>query len=89
MKFGILILLFLAAAAGQSPGTLTATGNLTTNRPFPRVTLLPNGKVLITGYGFQVTGAELYDPFTGTFTATGKLVHGLLIRPLCWLTAEF
>lgn len=72
MKIGFLILLFLTAAAGQSPGTFTATDNLTENRRFPRATLLPNGKVLITGYGFQVTGAELYDPSTGTFTATGK-----------------
>ena len=72
MKIGILILLFLTAAAGQSPGTFTATGNLTTNRLFPRATLLSNGKVLITGYGFQVSGAELYDPSTGTFTATGN-----------------
>ncbi len=72
MKIGILILLFLTAAAGQSPGTFTATGNLTVNRPFPRTTLLHNGKVLITGYGSQVAGAELYDPSTGTFTATGN-----------------
>jgi galactose oxidase-like protein len=72
MKIGVLILLFLTAAAGQSPGTFTATGNLTTNRLFPRATLLPNGKVLITGSGSQVSGAELYDPFTGKFTATGN-----------------
>lgn len=71
MKIGILILLFLTAAAGQSPGTFTATGNLTTDRLFPIATLLPNGKVLITGYGFQGAGAELYDPSTRTFTATG------------------
>jgi large repetitive protein len=72
MKVGVLILLLLTVAAGQSAGTFTATGNLTTNRPFPTATLLHNGKVLITGYGFQVAGAELYDPSTGTFTATGN-----------------
>jgi hypothetical protein len=72
MKIGILVLLFITAAAGQSPGTFTATGNLTTNRPFPIATLLSNGKVLITGYGSQVSGAELYDPSTGTFSPTGN-----------------
>ena len=71
MKIGVLILLFLTVASGQSPGTFTATGNLTSNRPFPRATLLPNGKVLITGSGSQVAGAELYDPSTGKFTSGG------------------
>jgi Kelch motif len=71
MKIGVLILFFLTVASGQSPGTFTATGRLTTSRPFPRATLLHNGKVLITGYGFQ-SAAELYDPSTGKFTATGN-----------------
>jgi len=72
MKIGILILSFLTVAWGQSPGTFTATGNLTSNRPFTRATLLPNGKVLVTGPGSQGVGAELYDPSTGKFTATGN-----------------
>ena len=72
MKIGILILSFLTVVWGQSPGTFTATGNLTSKRPFPRATLLPNGKVLITGFGSQFAGAELYDPSTGKFTATGN-----------------
>src|SRR6516225_1989916 len=45
-------------------------------------TLLPNGKVLVAGgasgrspYGYElpVASAELYDPSTGTFTATGSM----------------
>ena len=73
MKIGILILSFLAIASGQSPGTFTATGNLTSSRTFPRATLLPNGQVLITGSGVLAgDGAELYDPSTGRFTATGN-----------------
>src|SRR6476646_1243646 len=71
MKIGILILSFLTAS-GQSPGTFTATGDPTTVRTFPRAALLPNGQVLITGSGSQVAGAELYDPSTGKFTATGN-----------------
>jgi len=36
------------------------------------VTLLSDGKVLVAG-GRYDTSAELYDPSTGTFTATGSM----------------
>jgi len=57
-----------------------ATGSLGTPRFLPAVTLLPNGKVLVAG-GSNSTGpftnaistAELYDPATGAFTATGSM----------------
>ena len=38
----------------------------------PAVTLLSDGKVLVAG-GRYDTSAELYDPNTGTFTATGSM----------------
>jgi hypothetical protein len=66
-------------AIAQSPGTFTPTGNLSKPRQFHTATLLPGGKVLITG-GFgtptccaSFTSAELYDPSTGTFSAAGDM----------------
>ncbi len=59
-----------------------ATGSLSTVRGFHTATLLPNGKVLIAGgyntttFPYYLTSAELYDPATGTFTATGSLATG-------------
>ena len=38
----------------------------------PAVTLLIDGKVLVAG-GRYDTSAEIYDPSTGTFTATGNM----------------
>ena len=58
-----------------------ATGSLATGRISPTATLLPSGKVLVAGgsdgssgapKGSSATrGAELYDPATGTWSATG------------------
>jgi hypothetical protein len=57
-------------------GTWTATGSLATARYYHTATLLPNGKVLVTG-GIGGSGylasAEVYDPATGAWTATGTL----------------
>jgi hypothetical protein len=51
-------------------------GDMETERAAHTATLLQNGKVLITG-GFNNTEvlatAELFDPVTGTFTATGTM----------------
>jgi hypothetical protein len=62
-----------------STGTFAATGPMTTARVDATATLLPNGKVLVAG-GSLVRGtapdlnsAELFDPATGTFSATGSL----------------
>src|ERR1700683_3382482 len=60
----------LASAELYDPGTFAPTGDMTTPRAGNTAVLLPNGKVLIAG-GLS---AELYDPSTGTFTATGDSV---------------
>ena len=63
-------------------GTWTATGSLATARSYHTATLLPNGKVLVAGgYGGNyppgaLASAELYDPATETWTATGSLTNG-------------
>jgi WD40 repeat protein len=68
-------------------GLFTATSNLGSPRFAHTATLLPDGKVLVTG-GFGVSSldgegdpippptldsAEIYDPATGTFTPTDKM----------------
>ncbi len=66
-------------------GTWTVTGNMAAARSGHTATLLPDGKVLVTG-GFDITkppgigggpeivaSAELYDPSSGTWSATGTM----------------
>lgn len=73
-----------AAAALYDPGTgtWTATGSMTVERDLHTATLLKDGRVLVAG-GYdevgvgepstQHTSAELYDPATGTWSATGSM----------------
>ena len=68
-----------------STGAFAATGDLTTPRGSHTATLLADGRVLITGGQSlnqfdrgTVGSAELYDPTTGTFTATGPMVAARL-----------
>ncbi len=78
-RFVVLLLMLGAFAYAQSAGTFTPTGNMTAPRARHTATLLSDGRVLIAG-GFTacVIGSacvrpdhdELYDPATGTFTAT-------------------
>jgi hypothetical protein len=72
----------LASAELYHPATgkFTATGSMTTARDEDTATLLPNGLVLIVGGcrsscspGNALASAELYDPATGKFTATGSM----------------
>ena len=65
-------------------GTFSPTGSMTTARGFPTATLLADGRVLIVGgnsgtwnfIGSSLASAEIYDPKTGTFSATGKMTIG-------------
>jgi hypothetical protein len=77
-------LLFVGLAGHASmmmaQGTFTATGSMTAARSGHTATLLLDGRVLIAG-GRQCAGlcssipptAELYDPSTSIFTATGNM----------------
>jgi hypothetical protein len=67
-----------------STGSFTATGTMNLERTGHTATLLNNGKVLIAGGLRRIVGnafsddsfprsAELYDPATGAFTATGDM----------------
>jgi hypothetical protein len=64
-------------------GTFSPTGTMTVGRLAHTATLLPNGKVLITGgyiawdgqAGYQSTGsAEIYDPVSGSFSSTDPMI---------------
>lgn len=63
----------VAAAEIYDPSTdsFTTTGNLHSLRSFSAATMLPSGKVLISGGG--AADAELYDSSTGTFDFAGYM----------------
>jgi Kelch motif len=77
----------LASAEIYSPksGTFTSTGSMAAARTFHTATLLADGRVLVTGgaadgWGYKgpfYASAELYDPKTGKFTATGPMADTL------------
>ncbi|MGA9772148.1 MAG: kelch repeat-containing protein [Blastocatellia bacterium] len=60
-----------------APGAIRFTGNMETDRSWHRSTLLPDGKVFVTGgldsYGNALASAEIYDPATGQFTPAGTM----------------
>src|SRR5437667_9547124 len=62
-------------ATHGGPVNFVITGSLATARNGHTATLLPNGKVLIAGGRNGHSGlasAELYDPASGTWSATGS-----------------
>lgn len=65
-----------------SSGTFTATGGMTATREEHTAVLLANGNVLVSGGNKKtlttqtpLASAELYNPATGTWTATGSMSH--------------
>jgi len=69
-------------AGDGGPGTFTCTGSLATPRIAPGAAVLSTGSVLVAG-GWNatsqtVTSAEVYDPTTGSFAATGGMTDAHL-----------
>src|SRR5690348_2763384 len=61
-----------AAARGLGPpNTWVPTGSMRFAQSGQTATLLPSGKVLVAGGG--TARAELYNPATRTFSATGRM----------------
>jgi len=82
--FGLFLLglgICASTMLAQFPGAFTATGSMTTSRYLPTATLLADGRVLIAG-GDMIdappfvtqSSAELYDPRSGMFMATGNMM---------------
>jgi hypothetical protein len=76
-------------------GNFTPAASMGTDRQSPSAALLANGKVLVTG-GFGNTGfgysawlpsAELFDPATGSFAATGSMSTGRGMHQLTLLAS--
>lgn len=67
-------------------GRFIATGRMSTARMYHVSTLLPNGKILVTGgyylykprlrYAVATTSAELFDPAAGTWSSAGSMSIG-------------
>jgi N-acetylneuraminic acid mutarotase len=62
-------------------GLWTATGSLNARRSSHTATLLPDGRVMVTGGHYYQSGTffrnatELYNPATGTWTLTGAMIN--------------
>ena len=56
-------------AVAASSGTFSPTGSMVFATAGANATLLPDGRVLVTGGGSQ----ELYDPASGTWAVTGQM----------------
>jgi hypothetical protein len=75
---------FLASAEIYDPttGTFSPAGPLAEGRSHHAATLLPDGRVLVSGGvtsggdAVSLASAELFDPATGTFSPTGAMTDG-------------
>jgi len=82
LQNGQVLVIHGAASELYNPATgkWTATGSMTTARSGYTATVLQNGQVLVAGGGNCVisgcpalASAELYNPATGTWSATGSM----------------
>jgi hypothetical protein len=65
----------------------TTTGSMAQQREMHQATLLPSGRVLVSGGGISGL-AELFDPAgTGTFAATGSMAARRMAHTATWLGA--
>src|SRR5439155_18062433 len=70
--------LYMSTRTPSAGPSWTNTGNLNTGRQFHTATLLPNGKVLVTGgndSNRSFKSAEVYDPATGIWSRTADLIE--------------
>ncbi|HEX4480786.1 MAG TPA: kelch repeat-containing protein [Rudaea sp.] len=68
--------LAVSIPAHALPGTWTAAGDMAVARDEHTATLLPSGKVLVTGDFLGTATAELFDPATSTWSAAASLHTG-------------
>ena len=76
LPWGIFLLVF--ALVGQAAAeTWSLTGSMSTARYLHTATLLPDGRVLVSGghndNGGTLANAEIYDPALGTWSLTGSM----------------
>src|SRR5881275_1164234 len=73
---GCCLAVCLLGPMARGANTFANAGPMATGRQHSTATLLPDGKVLVAGgynNGVYLTSAEVYDPATGGWKATGSL----------------